>query len=59
MDIFTNLKEHELLELQEDFRTILMIKKNNNLQDLYNEEIEEIEYYKRLFKKISNELESI
>jgi hypothetical protein len=59
MDIFSNLKEHELLELQEDFRTILMIKKNNNLQDLYNEEIEEIKYYKRLFKKISNELESI
>ena len=59
MDIFSNLKEHELLELQEDFRTILMIKKNNNLQDLYNEEIEEIKYYKRLFKKISNELENL
>jgi hypothetical protein len=27
--------------------------------DLDNDEIEEIKYYKRLFKKISNELEDI
>ena len=36
-----------------------MIKKHNYIRDLDNEEIEEIKYYKRLFKKISNELESI
>ena len=54
-----NLKEYELLELQEDLKTIFMIKKNNYIRDLDNEEIEEIKYYKRLFKKISNELEKI
>ncbi len=27
MDIFSNLKEYELLELQEDLKTIFMIKK--------------------------------
>jgi hypothetical protein len=59
MDIFSNLKEYELLELQEDLKTIFMIKKNNYIRDLDNEEIEEIKYYKSLFKKISNELENI
>ena len=52
MDIFNNLKEYELLELQEDLKTIFMIKKKNK-------EIEEIKYYKSLFKTISNELENI
>ena len=51
MDIFSNLKEYELLELQEDLKTIFMIKKNNYIRDLDNEEIEEIKYYKSLFKK--------
>jgi hypothetical protein len=59
MDIFNNLKEYQLLELQEDLKTIFMIKKNNYIRDLDNEEIEEIKYYKSLFKKISNELENI
>ena len=59
MDIFNNLKEYQLLELQEDLKTIFMIKKNNYIRDLDNEEIEEIKNYKRLFKKISNELENI
>jgi hypothetical protein len=63
MDIFSNLKEYELLELQQDFQTILMIKKNNNSRYIGNEELEEIKneikYYKSLFKNISNELENI
>ncbi len=36
-----------------------MIKKNNYMRNLYDEEIEEIKYYKRVFKNISNELEDI
>ena len=59
MDIFSNLRGYQLLELQEDLKTIFMIKKNNYIRDLDNEEIEEIKYYKSLFKKISNELENI
>ena len=59
MNIFSNLNEYQLLELQEDLKTIFMIKKNNYICDLNNEEIEEIKYYKSLFKKISNELENI
>ena len=48
---FNKLKEYELLELQEDLKTIFMIKKNDYIHDLDDEEIEEIKYYKRLFKK--------
>ena len=57
--LFIELKEYQLLELQEDLKTIFMIKKNNYIRHLDDEEIEEIKYYKRLFKKISNELEDI
>jgi hypothetical protein len=56
---FSKLTEYELLELQEDLKTIFMIKKNNYIHDLNDEEIEEIKFYKRLFKKISDELEDI
>ena len=45
------LPEYQLLEIQDDLKTILMIKKNNYIRDLDNDEIEEIKYYKRLFKK--------
>jgi len=56
---FSKLTEYQLLELQEDLKTIFMIEKNNYIRDLNDEEIEEIKYYKRFFKKISNELEDI
>ena len=59
MDMFSKLKEYQLSELQEDLKTIFMIKKNNYIRDLDDEEIEEIKYYKRVFKNISNELEDI
>ena len=56
---FSKLTEYQLLELQHDINSILMIKKNNYIKDLDDEEIEEIKYYHRFFKKISNELEDI
>jgi hypothetical protein len=59
MDRFCELKEYQLLELQEDLKTIFMIKENNYVCDLDDEEIEEIKYYKRLFKKILNELNNV
>ncbi len=37
----------------------LMIKKNNYIRDLDDEEIEEIKYCKSLYKKLSNELKNI
>ena len=56
---FSELTEYQLLELQHDLNSILMIKKNDYIKDLDDEEIEEIKYYQRFFKKISNELEDI
>ncbi len=56
---FSKLKEYHLLEIQEELENIFILKKNNYLKDLNDEEIEEIKYYKRLFKKLSNELEAI
>ena len=45
MDKFSKLTEYQLLEIQDDIKTIFMIKKNNYIRDLDKEEIEEIEYY--------------
>jgi len=56
---FSKLNEHQLLEIQEDLQNIFMLKKNNYIKDLNDEEIEDIKYYQRLFKRISNELEDI
>ena len=56
---FSKLTEYQLLELQEDLKSIFMIKKNNYIRDLNDEEIEEFKYYKRFFQKISDELEDI
>ena len=36
-----------------------MLKKKKYIGDLNDEEIEDIKYYQRLFKRISNELEDI
>ena len=46
MDIFNNLKEYQLLELQEDLKTIFMINKNNYIRDLDNEEIVYLKKFK-------------
>jgi hypothetical protein len=56
---FSKLTQYQLLELQDDLESIFMIKKNNYISDLTDEEIEDIKYYQRLFKRISNELEEI
>ena len=47
MNRFCELKEYQLLELQEDLKTIFMIMENNYVCDLDDEEVEEIKYYKR------------
>ena len=56
---FSKLNEYQLLEVQEDLQNIFMLKKNNYIKDLNDEEIEDIKYYQRLLKRISDELEDI
>ncbi len=59
MNRFCELKDYQLLELQENLKTVFMIKENNYVCDLDDEEIKEIKYYKRLFQKILNELNNV
>ena len=56
---FSKLNEYQLLEVQEDLQNIFMLKKNDYIKDLNDEEIEDIKYYQRLFRRISDELEDI
>ena len=56
---FSKLTQYQLLELQDDLESIFMIKKNNYISDLTDEEINDIKYYQRLFKRISDELQEI
>ena len=48
---FSKLTEYQLLELQEDLKSIFMIKKNNYIRDLDNDEIEEINIINVYLKK--------
>ena len=59
MKRFIKFKGYELSEMQSDIENIYHLKRNNYIRDLDKDEIEEIKYYKCLFKKISNELEDI
>ena len=56
---FSKLTGYELSEIQNDLESIFMIKKNNYISDLTDEEINDIKYYQRLFKRISDELQDI
>ena len=56
---FSKLTQYQLLELQDDLESIFMLKKNNYISDLTDEEINDIKYYQRLFKRISDELQEI
>ena len=56
---FSKLTQYQLLELQNDLEKYFILKKNNYISDLTDEEINDVKYYQRLFKRISNELEEI
>ena len=56
---FSNLKCHELLEIQYNIQDIYHLKKNNYISDLHEEEIEEIKYYKKLFEDIYKDFQEL
>ena len=53
---FSKLNEYQLLEIQEDLQNIFMLKKNDYVKDLNDEEIEDIKYYQRFFKEYQTNL---
>ena len=59
MITFSNLKHHELFEIQSDITIICDLQKNDYLKDLEENEIEEILYYKRLFEDIYKDFQEL
>jgi len=59
MITFSNLKHHELFEIQSDIKIICDLKKNDYLKELHEDEIEEILYYKRLFEDIYKDFQEL
>jgi len=59
MITFSNLKHHELFEIQSDIKIICDLKKNDYLKELEENEIEEILYYKRLFEDIYKDFQEL
>ena len=59
MITFSNLKHHELFEIQSDIKIICDLKKNDYLKELEENEVEEILYYKRLFEDIYKDFQEL
>ena len=59
MITFSNLRHHELFQIQSDIKIICDLKKNDYLKDLEENEIEEILYYKRLFEDIYKDFQDL
>ena len=59
MKRFSNLKKYELLMVQNDIENIYHLKRNNYISDLHEEEIEEIQYYKKLFEDIYKDFQKL
>ena len=56
---FGNLKSYELIDVQNTIQDIYHLKKNNYISDLSNEEIEELQYYKKLFEDIYKDFQEL
>ena len=52
MKRFANLKSYELIDVQNTIQDIYHLKRNNYISDLHEGEIEELQYYKKLFEDI-------
>ena len=49
---FSNLKSYELIDVQNTIQDIYHLKRNNYISDLHEGEIEELQYYEKLFEDI-------
>ena len=59
MITFSNLKHHELFEIQSDIKIICDLQKNDYISDLNEEELEELQYYKKLFEDIYKDFQEL
>ena len=56
---FSNLKSYELIDIQNTIQDIYHLKKNNYISDLRDKEIEELQYYKKLFEDIYKDFQEL
>ena len=56
---FSKLEKYELFEVQNVIEDIYHLKKNDYISDLHDEEIEEIQYYKKLFEDVVKDFEKL
>ena len=52
MKRFSNFKSYELIDVQNAIQDIHHLKRNNYISDLREEEIEELQYYKKNYLRI-------
>ena len=56
---FSNLQSYELIDIQNTIQDIYHLKRNNYISDLHEGEIEELQYYKKLFEDIYNDFQEL
>ena len=59
MKRFGNLKSYELIDVQNTIQDIYHLKRNNYISDLHEEEIEELQHYKKLFEDIYKDFQEL
>ena len=59
MKRFSNLKSYELVDIQNTIKDIHHFKKNNYISDLHEDEIEELQYFKKLFEDIYKDFQEL
>ena len=59
MKRFSNLKSYELVDIQYTIKDIYHLKRNNYISDLNEEEIEELQCYKKLFEDIYKDFQEL
>jgi len=59
MKRFIKFKSYELSEMQSDIENIYHLKRNNYISDLHEDEIEELQYYKKLFEDIYKDFQEL
>ena len=59
MKRFSKLKSYQLVDIQNTIQDIYLLKKKNYISDLHEDEIEELQYYKKLFEDIYKDFQEL
>jgi hypothetical protein len=59
MKRFSNLKSYQLVDIQNTIQDIYHLKKKNYISDLHKDEMEELQYYKKLFEDIYKDFQDL